>query len=245
MPPGCGAGPHFRFPGGESLQEHSDRVWQALQEIRDERAAALADRLPSRLDPCGPLPLRSARAGRLPRIRRAQHRGGGAVTKRLPLIGFGLLALATVGAFFLIQALKTANPLIWGDPSPDSRGLQPGVRTDLHLALGPAAQLPRSPAHTRQQPGRPGRGLRRQCNRTPADAVAATISSGTPMLESKLGTSDWHPVTFTWNGRLGRRDVSRRTASTTSGSCCPTRVARSTSPTARYRSSPSRRTHAS
>ncbi|HET9094811.1 MAG TPA: histidine phosphatase family protein [Solirubrobacteraceae bacterium] len=27
-----GAG--FRFPGGESLQEHADRVWQALEEIR-------------------------------------------------------------------------------------------------------------------------------------------------------------------------------------------------------------------
>ena len=33
--------------------------------------------------------------------------------RRLPLIGFGLLALATVGAFFLIQALKTAPPLLW------------------------------------------------------------------------------------------------------------------------------------
>jgi broad specificity phosphatase PhoE len=29
-----GAG--FRFPGGESLQEHSDRVWAALQDIRAE-----------------------------------------------------------------------------------------------------------------------------------------------------------------------------------------------------------------
>ena len=27
-------GADFRFPGGESLQEHSDRVWQALEEIR-------------------------------------------------------------------------------------------------------------------------------------------------------------------------------------------------------------------
>ena len=27
-------GASFRFPGGESLQEHSDRVWEALQEIR-------------------------------------------------------------------------------------------------------------------------------------------------------------------------------------------------------------------
>jgi broad specificity phosphatase PhoE len=29
------AGADFRFPGGESLQEHSDRVWEALTEIRD------------------------------------------------------------------------------------------------------------------------------------------------------------------------------------------------------------------
>jgi broad specificity phosphatase PhoE len=35
------AGPGFRFPGGESLQEHSDRVWEALQEIR-ERASVPA-----------------------------------------------------------------------------------------------------------------------------------------------------------------------------------------------------------
>lgn len=29
------AGADFRFPGGESLQEHADRVWEALTEIRD------------------------------------------------------------------------------------------------------------------------------------------------------------------------------------------------------------------
>jgi broad specificity phosphatase PhoE len=28
------AGPEFRFPGGESLQEQADRVWAALEEIR-------------------------------------------------------------------------------------------------------------------------------------------------------------------------------------------------------------------
>lgn len=28
------AGGGFRFPGGESLQEHADRVWEALREIR-------------------------------------------------------------------------------------------------------------------------------------------------------------------------------------------------------------------
>jgi probable phosphoglycerate mutase len=30
------AGAGFRFPGGESLQEHSDRVWAALEQIRAE-----------------------------------------------------------------------------------------------------------------------------------------------------------------------------------------------------------------
>jgi 2,3-bisphosphoglycerate-dependent phosphoglycerate mutase len=29
-------GADFRFPGGESLQEHSDRVWAALEQIRAE-----------------------------------------------------------------------------------------------------------------------------------------------------------------------------------------------------------------
>jgi broad specificity phosphatase PhoE len=30
------AGAGFRFPGGESLQEHADRVWAALEQIRAE-----------------------------------------------------------------------------------------------------------------------------------------------------------------------------------------------------------------
>ena len=33
-PPGCAPAPGFRFPGGESLQEHADRVWASLQDIR-------------------------------------------------------------------------------------------------------------------------------------------------------------------------------------------------------------------
>ncbi len=35
------AGAGFRFPGGESLQEHSDRVWAALEEIREGALPAL------------------------------------------------------------------------------------------------------------------------------------------------------------------------------------------------------------
>jgi hypothetical protein len=38
--------------------------------------------------------------------------------KRLPVIAFGLLVLATVAAFFIIQHLKVTTPLIAGNPSP-------------------------------------------------------------------------------------------------------------------------------
>jgi hypothetical protein len=38
--------------------------------------------------------------------------------KRLPIIAFALLALATVAAFFLIQHLKVTTPLIAGNPVP-------------------------------------------------------------------------------------------------------------------------------
>lgn len=34
----CAGGASFRFPGGESLQEHAERVWQALDEIRASAA---------------------------------------------------------------------------------------------------------------------------------------------------------------------------------------------------------------
>lgn len=38
--------------------------------------------------------------------------------KRLPVIVFGLLVLATVAAFFLIQHLKVTTPFIAGNPDP-------------------------------------------------------------------------------------------------------------------------------
>jgi hypothetical protein len=38
--------------------------------------------------------------------------------RRLPVIAFGLLALVTVAAFFIIQHLKVTTPLIAGNPSP-------------------------------------------------------------------------------------------------------------------------------
>ncbi len=123
------------------------------------------------------------------------------MSRRLPLIGFALLALATVGAFFLIQSLKTANPLIWGDPSPTPAAINPvfgrkctsrsGQRLNYREAQLTVAASQAGPV-----------GVYVVSQQNAGGPVAATISSGTPMLESKLGTSDWHPVTFTWNGRL-------------------------------------------
>ncbi|HZU61708.1 MAG TPA: FlgD immunoglobulin-like domain containing protein [Solirubrobacteraceae bacterium] len=45
--------------------------------------------------------------------------------RRLPVIAFALLALATVAAFFLIQHLKVTTPLIAGNPSPFPSRISP------------------------------------------------------------------------------------------------------------------------
>ncbi len=49
-------GADFRFPGGESLQEHADRVWAGARRHPRHRPAAGAGRLPPRLDPGRALP---------------------------------------------------------------------------------------------------------------------------------------------------------------------------------------------
>jgi len=54
--------------------------------------------------------------------------------KRLPAIVFAVVALATVGAFYLTQHLKVSNPLINGSPRADPPAINPlaaGVCQDL------------------------------------------------------------------------------------------------------------------
>lgn len=45
--------------------------------------------------------------------------------KRLPLVAFGALVAATVGAFFVTQHLKVSTPLIAGFPAPDPAFINP------------------------------------------------------------------------------------------------------------------------
>jgi hypothetical protein len=45
--------------------------------------------------------------------------------RRLPVLAFGALALATVAAFFIIQHLKVTTPLIAGNPAPFPARIDP------------------------------------------------------------------------------------------------------------------------
>jgi hypothetical protein len=119
------------------------------------------------------------------------------VTRRLPQIAFGLLALATIGAFFLVQAVKTAPALLWAAPHPVPPNINPvegrvcstGAaldhrRTQITISLYRADTV----------------GIYIVSAKNPAGNNVATISSGTPMRASPKQRE--YPRTFTWNGRL-------------------------------------------
>jgi hypothetical protein len=127
------------------------------------------------------------------------------VTRRLPQIAFVLLALATIGAFFLVQALKTQSPLLWAAPHPVPAAINPidghpcqslpfkghpdGVsinyrQTQITISLSHADTV----------------GIYVVSAGNPAGNTVATLSSGTPMRASP--TQGKYQKTFTWNGRF-------------------------------------------
>lgn len=63
--------------------------------------------------------------------------------KRLPVIAFALLALATVAAFFIIQHLKVSTPLIAGNPTPFPSVINPrdGATCPLRTPSGHVAPV--------------------------------------------------------------------------------------------------------
>ena len=107
------AGAEFRFPGGESLQDQQDRVTAALEEIhRTGTLPALVvchggsiRVMLCRRDPRG---LNAFHEFKVPE----RHRRPG--MSRLPLVAFGALVVATVGAFFVTQHIKVKTPLFTG-----------------------------------------------------------------------------------------------------------------------------------
>lgn len=63
--------------------------------------------------------------------------------KRLPVIAFALLGLATVAAFFIIQHLKVTTPLIAGNPYPFPSVINPqsGGTCTVRTPAGPVAPV--------------------------------------------------------------------------------------------------------
>ena len=121
--------------------------------------------------------------------------------RRLPQIAFGVLVLATVGAFFLVQALKTRPPVFWTTPTPIPADISPiigrscdsltrtGVKYDYRYAT---LKLSVTRSDT------VGVYIVSQAN--PSGATVDTLSAGTPMrAAAKAGQ---YPKVFRWNGRL-------------------------------------------
>jgi len=128
------------------------------------------------------------------------------VTRRLPQIAFVLLALATVGAFFLVQSLKTAPPLLWGaSPHPVPAAINP---IDGRVCFTPPKKghpdgVPINYRHTQitisvSHPYTVGIYIVSANN--PEGNTVATVSAGTPMRPS--ATPGEYPRTFIWNGLL-------------------------------------------
>lgn len=121
--------------------------------------------------------------------------------KRLPIMAFGVLALATIGAFFLVQLIKTGPPLVWGDPGPKPSAIDPiRGRRDCVSATGERLDYRRAELKI-ALPRADSVGVYVVSANNAAGPTVATISSGTPMPASRFGSAKGSR-TFTWNGRL-------------------------------------------
>jgi flagellar hook assembly protein FlgD len=120
------------------------------------------------------------------------------VIRRLPQIAFALLALATVGAFFLVQALKTDPPLVWAAPHPQPNVIDPVHGHECTSVAGTRFNY-RESAITISVHNSDTVGIYIVSSKDPAGNPKATISSGTPM---RGGPQHVYPKTFVWNGRL-------------------------------------------
>lgn len=130
------------------------------------------------------------------------------IRRWLPQIAFGLLALATIGAFFLVQVLKTANPLIWGSPTPVPAAINPTssgraascVSRSHQLLNYTRAKLTLAVSHADSV------GVYIVSAKDAGGPPVATISSGTPMVAApgpaNQAATQSDSRVFTWDGRL-------------------------------------------
>jgi hypothetical protein len=116
--------------------------------------------------------------------------------RRLPPVAFGLLALATIGAFFLTQHLKVANPLVWNTlrlrPIPSAINPvsgRPCIARNGHTLDYRQTELTFQISH----PDSVAVYIVTSGSRQPI----ATVSSGRDMTANRAA-----PSSFVWNGRL-------------------------------------------
>jgi hypothetical protein len=119
--------------------------------------------------------------------------------RRLPQIAFGVLALATIGAFFLVQAVKTAPPLVWLVPNPIPQSFDPVHRRASTNSKGQSLNY-RQTSITFSVHNADTVGVYIVSAKNPNGNAVATVSSGTPMLAAPGSSVD--TKTFSWNGRL-------------------------------------------
>jgi hypothetical protein len=118
--------------------------------------------------------------------------------KRLPVIAFALLGLATVAVFFIIQHLKVSTPLIAGNPAPFPMAFNPRTGGTCTVRTPGGAVAPVSFRSTSISFHLLYRADVAQVYVVASTgAVVATISPGVFMPAAPK------PVTrqFTWNGR--------------------------------------------
>ncbi len=117
--------------------------------------------------------------------------------RRLPLIAFLVFGVMSVGAFFIVQRLKTANPVVWHNPHPRPSVFDPVAgaicKVDGHLVNFRHTYLELSPSSS----GRIAVYVYPQSGSQPV----ATISSGLYMhaVPEPGATTGYHR--FFWNGR--------------------------------------------
>ena len=126
------------------------------------------------------------------------------MTRRLPQLAFGFLVLATGGAFFVVQALKTQPPVLWATPVPSAINPTRAGRvcisspTKAHPTGVPInyreAKLTVSVSHTANV------GVYVVSANNAAGNSVATVSSGTSMVASHAVGE--HAKVFVWHGRL-------------------------------------------
>jgi hypothetical protein len=116
--------------------------------------------------------------------------------RRLPLLAFCLLAVMTVGAFFITQKLKAAKPVVWGNPHPVPSTFDPVGGRVCHVH-GRSFSYRTTRIHV--SPTQAGR-VAVYVYAVGGSGPIATISSGRLMPQGSYNSN--HPYNwFTWNGR--------------------------------------------